>query len=149
MVPWGFRVSPKSLMTDDQQINTDGGSHELRSLSGLHKRVGLGKRGEEQRKSEDEMLVGSREQARGGREHSAPPPPKDAGLKPGLAHLSNGDEKPRVLYRKSESSSFPGLWMLAHCLSSASLYPRRNTLKCRLLNGCEMTGFNVETIGSL
>ena len=78
-----------------------------------------------------------------------PPPPKDAGLKPGLAHLSNGDEKPRVLYRKSESSSFPGLWMLAHCLSSASLYPRRNTLKCRLLNGREMTGFNVETIGSL
>ena len=52
VVPWGFRVNPKSLMTDDKQSNADGRSQQHLSIWSKT-RGGLGRREQEQRESEE------------------------------------------------------------------------------------------------
>lgn len=78
VVPWGFRVNPKSLMTDDEQSNADGCAQEHLSVCSMDE-SGTGAKGRRADRKCGGVLGGGRGEELG----EAEKPPKKAS-KPGV-----------------------------------------------------------------
>lgn len=144
VVPWGFHVGPKSLMTDDKQINTDDRSHEHLYLVFIRE-WGWG-RGEKSRQKVKRGLGGRRGEGLGEAER----PPKKAGSNVGLAHLPKGDNNPRFDTEDLKIHIFQVYKMPTHCLSSTPIYPWRSPpSNAGSPNGCEVSSFDVRKMCSL